>query len=79
MFFNEEDKRTAEELYNNFPTFDIRVGMDKTDFYEGNIHTRQWQVHAPSKNKTWYTGCGTTFIDAYKNLVERLEEAHDRI
>jgi hypothetical protein len=73
MFYNEEDEKAFEELFNTFPSFDIKVGMDRRDFEEGELHLRQWQVHAPDKNKMWRTGAGLTFVSAYLNLLERLE------
>ena len=78
MFSTEEDKKASEDLWNTFPAFDIRVGMHRHDFAEGQLNRRQWQVHAPTKDKLWCTGCGITFIDAYKDLLKRLEE-HDRL
>ena len=47
MFYKEEDEKAFEELFNAFPSFDIKVGMDRRDFKEGQLHLRQWQVHAP--------------------------------
>ena len=74
MFSTEEDRKAAEELFTSFPSFDIRVGMDRNDFAEGNLDIRQWQVRIPSKQKIWYTGCGITFANAYANALQRIEE-----
>jgi len=74
VFLTEEDKKAAEELYQNFPTFHINVGMDRNDFAEGRINDRQWKVNAPAKNRIWCTGTGLTFMEAYKSLLKRLEE-----
>ena len=76
MFSTEEDKKASEELFQNFPSFDIRVGMDRLDFREGNLTQRHWQINAPDNNKIWRTGVGLTFADAYQNLLTRLEECN---
>jgi len=74
VFSTEEDKKAAEDLFQNFIGFGIKVGMDRQDFNDGIRNQRQWQIDAPSKNRTWCTGCGITFADAYQNLLTRLEE-----
>ena len=77
MFYKEEDEKAFEELYNAFPSFDIKVGMDRRDFKEGQLHLRQWQVHAPDKNKVWCIGTGLTFVEAYQSLLKRLGRGSD--
>ena len=74
MFSTEEDKKASEELFQNFPSFDIRVGMDRQDFREGNLTQRQWQINAPDNNKIWRTGGDVTFVGAYNNLLKRISE-----
>ena len=77
-WFSCEDKKAAEELFNNFPGFDIKAGMDRRDFVEGKLDCRQWQILAPSLGKIWCTGTGITFADAYRSLLGRIKEWDDK-
>jgi hypothetical protein len=72
MFYSIEDDKAFEELFEGFPSFGIKVGMDRRDFEEGKLHLRLWQIVAPDKNKIWQTGAGITFVEAYRSLLKRL-------